>query len=148
MTTWKQELAEEVTAIEDVNAINVKMQWHLKTESDRFSAITSATESIVESDLKVKSPRGVAVQLIDGLNYQAGDQVIECGYLNYLSARNEQELSEARPLGENYGIKEGVDGLEIAGQEWKIVKVEGLGLLTDEESGEVVPAKLRLVVRK
>ena len=149
MTTWKQELAAEVTAIDEVNAITVKMKWHVKTDSDRYSAKAAETDTVYESELKVKSPRGINANLIDGLNYLAGDMVIECGYLLYEEAFTAQEgLTEARDIAVNYGILEGTDGIELNGLELKIVRVEGLGLLTDEESGASAAAKLRMVLRK
>lgn len=147
MTTWRQEVAAETAAIEEVNAITAVMTWRVVTD-DRGS-VEPATETEYVSNLKVRTLKELDFRLIDGKNYQTGDCVSVTAFLNYQAAwqEHESELSEARPFEVNYGIEAGVDYLSIGGKIWVITRVLADGMM-DDEDGTASPAKLTFYLRE
>ena len=157
MSTWKQEIAEAVTPIEEVNDVTAILTWDIVTEQNPYSPIPSESGTVrISRTVKIKGVTEIDARLIDGKNFVAGDFVTEISYLKYLGARKTlssdpvmtRSLDEIRPLSSDYGIKVGVDCLAVGGNEWKIRRVTAIGMLNDESTSEPVPAKLRFTLRK
>lgn len=162
MSNWKQELAEAVTPLEGVNDVKASLIFEITVQGDAFSPVPSPDGTVrIFRTVQVKGLKEVDARLVDGKNYTAEDFVTEISFLKYLEARKplpndppiinngvEVTLSDMRPMGENYGIRPVEDKLSIAGQEWNICEVMALGMMNDDTTGEPVPAKLRLILRK
>lgn len=155
MSTWKQEVAAAVTPIDGVNAVSADLIWRIRTDTDPDSPVPSgATITEITAEIAVKAPAEVSARFVDGKNIIAGDHVTEIAYLTYLAARNADAenaeiLASARPLsGGAFGLAPGVDALDLAGTAWRIIAVAALGMMNDDVTGEAVPAKLRLTLRK
>ena len=162
MSTWKQEVADEITPIEGVNDVKATLVWNIAIAGDAYSPLPDSGSIVqITRTVQVKGLREIAKNLIDGKNYIAGDFSTEIAYTKYLAARaplasdpvipgdgKSLTLSDVRPLAENYGIRPVEDTLSIGGTVWNICNVLAIGLMNDEVTGNPVPAKLRLILRK
>ena len=154
MTNWKQELAAEVTAIDDVTANEVTLTLRISTLADLFGE--GARYVFLTRQLKVKAPAPVSQRLVDGVNYQANDFICDCAYLHVKEALTDKAgdpaitvngvvktLPEIRPMdaAHGWGIDAGDDIISVGGANFSIVRVDGLKWLGAE------PSVLRLTLR-
>lgn len=159
---WKQEVAEAVTPIEDVNNASAILIWNISVGYDPDSPLPQSPEGIVNirRSVSVKGAKEVNAALVDGKNFVAGDYQTEIAYLTYLKARKPQTsdpviadngivhtLDEMRPLTSDYGFDLGIDTLQIGSDVWQIVRADAVDLMNDG-TGNPEPAKLRLTLRK
>ena len=158
---WKQEVADAVIAIDDVNANPAILTYRI---NDRGGLLGGLDKIIsIRRELKVKSPRMMSERLIDGTERKAGDLVCQVSYTQLQAAHRAKDgdpaivvngvtknLAEVRPfmaqLGMNnnirWGIDIGDDTLTIGDDEWVIVGVEAEQWLAGE------PARFTLRLRK
>lgn len=154
MANWKQELAAEVTAIDDVTANTATLTLRISTLADLFGE--GARYVFLTRLLKVKAPSPVSQRLVDGVNYQANDFVCECAYLTVKEALTDKaddpaitvngvvkSLADIRPVdaAHGFGIDTGDDLLTIGGAKFNIIRVDGLKWLDSE------PSVLRFTLR-
>lgn len=154
MANWKQELAAEVTAIDDVTANEATITLRISTLADLYGE--GARYVYILRQLKVKAPSPVSQRLVDGVNYQANDFICECAYLHVKEAMTDRPddpaitvngvvktLAEVRPMDaeHGFGIDAGDDLLTIGGAKFTIVRVDGLKWLDSE------PSVLRFTLR-
>lgn len=154
MATWKQELAAEVTAIDDVTANMVTLTLRIKTLADLFGE--GDRYIFLTRKLKVKAPSPVSQRLVDGINYQANDWICDCAYLTIKEAMTDKagdpaitvngvvkSLPEIRPMdaAHGWGIDAGDDTISVGGADFTIVRVDGLKWLDAE------PSVLRFTLR-
>lgn len=154
MANWKQELAAEVTAIDDVTANTATLTLRINTLADLFGE--GARYVYLMRQLKVKAPSPISQRLVDGVNYQANDFVCDCAYLTVKEAMTDKAddpaitvngviktLPEIRPMdaAHGFGIDTGDDLLTIGGATFSIVRVDGLKWLDSE------PSVLRFTLR-
>lgn len=158
---WKQEVADAVTAIDDVNANPAILTFRI---NDRGALLGGLDKIISISRLiKVKSPKLMSERLVDGAERRAGDLVCQVAYTQLQAAHGAKEddpaivvngviktIAEVRPfmaqLGMNnnirWGIDLGNDTLTIGGDTWLIVGVDAEQWLNGE------PARFTLRLRK
>lgn len=158
---WKQEVADAVTAIDDVNANPAILTFRI---NDRGALMGGLDKIIsIERSIKVKSPQMMSERLVDGTERKAGDLVCQVAYTQLQAAHRAKDsdpeitingkvkqLSEVRPflarLGVNnnirWGIDLGDDTLTIGEDEWIIVGVDAEQWLNSE------PARFTLRLRK
>ena len=154
MANWKQELAAEVTAIDDVTANTATLTLRISTLADLFGE--GARYVFITRQLKVKAPSPVSHRLVDGVNYQANDFVCECAYLTVKEAMTDKaedpvitvngvvkSLAEVRPVdaAHSWGIDTGEDLITVGGAKFNIIRVDGLKWLDSE------PSVLRFTLR-
>jgi hypothetical protein len=154
MATWKQELAAEVTAIDDVTANMVTLTLRIKTLADLFGE--GARYVFLTRQLKVKAPAPVSQRLVDGVNYQANDFTCDCAFLTVKEALTDRPddpiitvngvgktLAEVRPAdaAHGWGIDAGDDTISVGGADFTIVRVDGIKWLDAE------PSVLRFTLR-
>ena len=158
---WKQEVADAVTAIDDVNANPATLTYRINNRGALMGGLDEIIS--IERSIKVKSPRTMSERLVDGTERKAGDLVCQVAYTQLQAAHRAKEgdpaivvngvtktLSEVRPfmaqLGMNnnirWGIDIGDDTLTIGGDTWLIVGVEAEQWLDGE------PARFTLRLRK
>lgn len=161
MSTWKQDLAAELTPIEGLNDVRAELAWNIAVLDDPYSPLPPAGGSVrIVRTVQVKGAKEVDARLVDGKNYLAEDFITEIAFLKYLEARAPlpgdpeivnngvvKSLDDMRPLSENWGIRPISDTLTIAGKVWAIADVQALQMMNDEATGDPAPAKLRLVLR-
>lgn len=164
MSTWRQEIANELTPIEGVNDISATIHWNISVRDDPDSPLPPSGGSVVISrGIAVKGVKAVSERLVDQKNYLSGDLLAEFAFLRYANARQARQddppivnngkqktLGDMRPMNRSYGIEPGVDTLTVAGdaKPWTIVRVDAVGLMNDEQTGTPVPAKLQITLRR
>ncbi len=151
---WQQELAAELTAVEDLNANPATLIIRI----DTLGELLGGTAKVVElhRELSVAAPSPVNLRLVDGKNYLAGDFLCKVAFANlqkaFISLPDDPEiningitknLSELRPFtaSGNWGIDPGDDKLVIGGDTWTIAAIRGLMWLDGE------PAELEFTLR-
>lgn len=154
MSNWKQELAAEVTAIDDVTANTVSLTLRIATLADLFGEGNRYV--FITRQLKVKAPAPVSQRLVDGVNYQANDFTCDCAFLTVKEALTDRPddpvitvngvvktLPEVRPVdaAHSWGIDTGDDLITVGGAKFSIVRVDGLKWLDAE------PSVLRFTLR-
>ena len=158
---WKQEVADAVTAIDDVNANLATLTYRINDQG----GFSGGSDKIIEIQrkIKVKSPESMAERLVDGAERRVGDLVCKVAYSQLYAAHEPQNgdpdiiingvsktLEEVRPvtaqLGNSktirWGIDLGDDTLTIGGDTWLIVEIEPEQWLDGE------PARFTLRLRK
>lgn len=158
---WKQEVADAVTAIDDVNANPAILTFRI---NDRGALMGGLDKIIsIQREIKVKSPKMMSERLVDGAERKAGDLVCQVAYTQLQAAHKAKDgdpeiivngvtktIAEVRPfmaqLGVNNNIRWGVDlgddTLTIGGDTWLIVGVDAEQWLNGE------PARFTLRLRK
>lgn len=152
---WKQELYDEITAIDGLNANPATLVFRIS--SGGIYDDLRARQYELRRDVKVKAPTPINSRLIDGNLYRAGDFVCKISFaqLKYANAEQASDppiifdgvrktLPDLRDFSEsgNYGIALGVDALEVAGAKWTIVGTKADKWLDGE------PAVIELILRK
>lgn len=156
---WQQELAAEVTALDDINANTATLTYRINDQGGFFGGVDTIIE--IKRQIKIKSPDSMAERLIDGAERKAGDLICKVAYSQLYAAHAAQNgdpaitvngvsktLAEVRPFvaqqGNNirWGIDLGDDTLTIGGDTWLIVSVEPEQWLDGE------PARFVLRLRK
>lgn len=158
---WQQELYNEITAIDDVNANPAVLTYNINDQGGFFGGIDTIIK--IKRQLKVSAPKAVSERLVDGTLRRAGDFTCRASYLQIAAAHAPQNgdpaitvngvaktLSEVRPFvaqsGNNnairWGIDLGDDTLTIGSEEWLIVGIEADKWLGGE------PARFTLILRK
>lgn len=156
---WKQELAAEITAIDDVNANPATLTYRINDQGGFFGGVDKIIE--IARQIKVKSPESMSERFVDGTSRKSGDFTCVVDYAQLKAAHNPQDadpeitinrvpklLAEVRPFtaqqGNNirWGVDLGDDTLTIGGDVWLIVGVDAIDWLDGE------PAKFRLILRK
>jgi hypothetical protein len=142
---WKQELAAEVTALEDVNANTATLLMRIDTLNEFYGEEARVVELV--RSLRVAAPSPVNLRLVDGTNYLAGDFVCKVSFAELKKAfapiAGDPEiiingitktLAEIRPFTAqgNWGVDIGDDKLVIGGDKWTIAGVRGLNWLDNE----------------
>lgn len=156
---WKQELAAEITAIDDVNANPATLTYRINDQGGFFGGVDRIIE--IPRQIKVESPENMSERLIDGAERKMGDLTCKVSYAQLQAAHAPQisdpaitvnnvakTLAEVRPFtaqqGNNirWGIDLGDDTLTIGGDSWLIVGIEPEQWLDGE------PARFVLRLRK
>ncbi len=164
MSTWKQEIANEITPLEGVNKVSASIQWNITVRDDPDSPLPpSGGEVTIERTLAVRGLKAVSERLVDQKNYLSGDFVTVLAFEPYRALRAPQTgdpeivnngrrktLDEMRPMNRSYGFEPGVDTLTVAGDSkaWTICRVDAIGLMDDDTTGLPAPAKLQLTLRR
>lgn len=158
---WKQEVAEAVTAIDEVNANPAILTFRINNRGALMGGLDEIIS--IQREIKVKSPKMMSERLVDGSERKAGDLVCQVAYAQLQAAHRAKEddpaivvngvtktLAEVRPflarLGVNnnirWGIDLGDDTLTIGDDEWLIVGVDAEQWLNSE------PSRFTLRLRK
>lgn len=156
---WQQEVAEAVTAIDDVNANMATLTYRINDQGGFFGGVDRIIE--VKRQIKVRSPNMLSERLVDGVERKAGDLVCKVAYAQLQAAHNPKEsdpvitvngvvktLAEVRTFSAQqgstirWGIDLGDDTLTIGGDTWLIVGIEPEQWLDNE------PARFTLRLRK
>ena len=152
---WQQELAAELTAVEDLNANPATLVIRIDTLGEMFGGSAKVIE--LHRQLSVAAPAPVNLRLIDGNNYLAGDFVCKVAFAHLKAAffplpqdpeieingvaKNLEDLRPFTAAG-NWGIDIGDDKLVVGGDEWTIASIRGLKWLDGE------PAELEFTLRR
>lgn len=158
---WQQELAAEVTAIDDLSANPATLTYKINDQGGFFGGVDQIIA--IHRQIKVKAPQPVAERLIDGSERKAGDFTCLVSYAQIQAAHKAQasdpvitvngvikSLADVRPFsaqpGSNnnirWGIDLGDDTLTIGGDVWLIVGIDPEQWLNGE------PARFTLRLRK
>ena len=152
---WRQELAEEITAIQDLNKNTAVLTLRIDTLEEFYGGDGRVID--ITREIPVTAPAPVDLRLIDGVNYTAGDFTLRVSFAHLQDAlkdqagdpaitvnRIETTLSAQRPFTpqKNWGIVPGGDVLSIGGNRWSIAGIKGLTWLDGE------PAVFELKLRK
>lgn len=158
---WKQELAAETTAIDDVNANTAVLTYRINDQGGFFGGVDTIIE--IPRRIKVRSPETISERLVDGTERRAGDLVCKVSYAELFAAHGAKNtdpvitvngviksLADVRPFsaqpGSNnnirWGIDLGDDTLTIGGDVWLIVGIDPEQWLDGE------PARFTLRLRK
>lgn len=78
---WKQELAAEITAIDDVNANPATLTYRINDQGGFFGGVDRIIE--IPRQIKVESPENMSERLIDGAERKMGDLTCKVSYGNY-----------------------------------------------------------------
>jgi hypothetical protein len=151
---WRQEVAAETTAIEDVNANPAMLIVRIDTLGEMFGGSAKVVE--LQRHLSVNAPEPVNLRLVDGKNYVSGDFVCRVAFV-YLKEAFEplpqdpeirvngvvKTLTDLRPFtaDNNWGIDVGDDKIVIGGDAWTIAAIRGLKWLGGE------PAEFEFTLR-
>lgn len=151
---WQQELAAELTAVEELNANPATLLIRIDTLGELFGGDATIVE--LRRQLSVAAPLPVNLRLIDGKNYLAGDFLCKVAFAHLKDAfsprRDDPEiringviktLADLRPFtaAGTWGIDPGDDQIIIGGDKWTIAAVRGLMWLDGE------PAEIEFTLR-
>ena len=151
---WKQEVANETMAMEDVNANTATLLMRIDTLNEFYGEEARVVELV--RSLRVAAPKPVNLSLVDGRNYLAGDFVCKVAFMKlkkaFVPLPSDPEiningitktLADIRPFTAdgNWGVDIGDDKLVIGGDKWTIAGVRGLKWLDSE------PAEFEFTLR-
>lgn len=153
---WKQELAQEVNAIEDLNRNSAILNFNIATNGYDPSTGLNTGSTVIQRKILIKAPHKIDARLVDGKNYLAGDLVCEIAFSELWSARTplasdreiivngvQKSLDDVRPYHSgDCGIDIGIDTLCFGELEYDIANIEGLNWLNNE------PAKYLITMRR
>lgn len=152
---WRQELAEEITAIQDWNRNTAVLILRIDTLEEFHGGEGKVID--IAREIPVTAPTPVDLRLVDGVNYTAGDFTLRVSFAHLQSAlkdraddpaitvnRVETTLSAQRPFTaqRNWGLVPGLDTITIGGSRWAVAGIKGLTWLDGE------PAVFELKLRK
>lgn len=151
---WQQELAAELTAVEDLHANPAELVIRIDTLGELWGGAAKVVE--LRRHLSVAAPSPVNLRLVDGTNYLSGDFICKVAFVHLQKAFAplpddpeiningvKKSLAELRPFTAegNFGIDPGDDKIIIGGDKWTIAAIRGLMWLDGE------PAELEFTLR-
>ncbi len=155
MANWRQEVAEAVIGIEDVNRNSATVKFKIDTLDD-FITEGGGSVTVISRTLIFGQMDRVKYSLTDGNNILATDMQIPVAFIRWDKAHDTQQgdpavivngvaksLRDVRPVTAQgcWGVEPGIDTLTVGGSEYTVIGI------VPEQFLDNAPARLSLILR-